>query len=161
MANTRRKVESTYKGSVECLRTKQLFLRDAQGTSSCARHETAAASFVSGLNHLGTSQLGLEGRRATLVTPAIVARVQQGGAEPFCTGATAVASVWFRLACCDAAWYCTVYNEMTTTAIHREGVVESLCVFRWSTGRLPTGSTVRDETRSRTVEHGTETLLFL
>lgn len=26
----------------------------------------------------------------------------------------------FRLACCDAAWYCTVYNKMTTTAIHRE-----------------------------------------
>lgn len=59
----------------------------------------------------------------------------------------------FRLASGNAAWYYTVYNEMTTTATRRE---RSSRVPRWSSGRLPMGWTVRDVvTMPRTEAHET------
>lgn len=59
----------------------------------------------------------------------------------------------FRLASGDAAWYYTVYNETTVTAIRRE---RNIRVHKWSAGRLPTGSTVRDVRRPGTAAHETE-----
>lgn len=65
---------------MECLHTKQLFLRDAPGHVELRTARDSGCKFRVKPE---SSQFGLEDRLATPVTPAMVARAQQDRAEPF------------------------------------------------------------------------------